>query len=273
MDYRPVLLAVAPRGKRAIRDGFADNLPVAIAHAGLTTKARLADFIAQCAHESAGFVTLSEFASGAAYEGRRDLGNVRKGDGRRYKGRSPLQLTGRANYRDVGARLGIANPTLEDDPTQAEKFPLAMKISAEFWRSHNLNRYADADDFKGETRVINGGLNGLANREACRRKAIQALADPRTALFDAADVEKDEADAQVKRAQAVGAGAVATQMPHVAIKDADFAMTAALIAGGVIIAGIAVWFFARSVKAAMLRAELTRAAEDLPEVHPGTPEA
>ncbi len=50
---------------------------------------------------------MEEIASGAAYEGRKDLGNVNKGDGVRYKGRGPIQLTGRADDRKYGQELGI----------------------------------------------------------------------------------------------------------------------------------------------------------------------
>ncbi len=73
---------------------------------------RLAHFMAQLVHESGGFRYMEEIASGSAYEGRADLGNVKPGDGVRYKGRGPLQCTGRANYRKFGRKIGIALPAV-----------------------------------------------------------------------------------------------------------------------------------------------------------------
>jgi len=73
----------------------------------INTRLRIAHFLGQTCHESAGFRTTEEFASGAAYEGRKDLGNVKKGDGRLYKGRGLLQLTGLANYAEYGKALGV----------------------------------------------------------------------------------------------------------------------------------------------------------------------
>ena len=61
------------------------------------TPMRAAHFVAQLAHESDRFRAMEEYATGAAYEGRKDLGNVKAGDGKRYKGRGVIQLTGRAN--------------------------------------------------------------------------------------------------------------------------------------------------------------------------------
>ena len=73
----------------------------------------IAHFLGQTCHESAGFRTTEEFASGENYEGRADLGNNRPGDGVRYKGRGLLQLTGRANYKVFGDLLGVQ---LEGNP-------------------------------------------------------------------------------------------------------------------------------------------------------------
>ena len=84
--------------ERRVREfvkSFNDYAPIF----GITTALRAAHYIAQVAHETGQLQWLEELASGAQYEGRKDLGNVCKGDGKRFKGRGYLQTTGRANYR------------------------------------------------------------------------------------------------------------------------------------------------------------------------------
>ncbi|HET7851720.1 MAG TPA: peptidoglycan-binding protein [Methyloceanibacter sp.] len=139
----------------------------------INTRLRIAHFLGQTCHESAGFRTTEEFASGAAYEGRKDLGNVKKGDGRRYKGRGLLQLTGRANYAEYGKALGV---DLENNPAMAAEPALSLKIACEYWKRRKLNADCDRDDIRATTRKINGGLNGLKDRSNYIRKAKEALA-------------------------------------------------------------------------------------------------
>lgn len=119
-------------------------------------------FIAQVLHESVGLRYFEEIASGEEYEGRADLGNTHPGDGPRYKGRSPIQLTGRANYRAYGHALGLP---LEQHPELAAEHKNGWRIAALFWSSHGLNQLADQGDFLTITKRINGGTNGLASRE------------------------------------------------------------------------------------------------------------
>lgn len=122
---------------------------------------RLAHFMAQLCHESGSFRYMEEIASGAAYEGRADLGNTQPGDGKRYKGRGPIQLTGRANYRTFGRIIGI---DLERHPELAAIPSIGLHTALEYWRFRNLNVLADQDDIVAITRKINGGTNGLADR-------------------------------------------------------------------------------------------------------------
>lgn len=139
----------------------------------INTKLRIAHFMAQVTHECAGFRTTEEFATGAAYEGRTDLGNTQKGDGRRYKGRGLIQLTGRANYRSIGKKLNLP---LEQHPELAGEPAISLKIACEYWKSRNINAAADRDDLIKATRLVNGGLNGLEDRQKYLQKAKVALA-------------------------------------------------------------------------------------------------
>jgi putative chitinase len=124
---------------------------------------RLAHFLAQLIHESGSFRYMEEIASGQAYEGRADLGNVRPGDGVLFKGRGPIQITGRANYRRFGRRIGV---DLESHPLLAAVPSIGLHLALEYWRDRALNGLADADDVVAITRKINGGTNGLADRKA-----------------------------------------------------------------------------------------------------------
>lgn len=143
-----------------------------LASHGIDNDYRVAFFTGQVCVESDNFCTTVEYASGAAYEGRHDLGNVQKGDGVRFKGRGLLQLTGRANYEEYGTLLTLP---LVDHPEKAADPVIALTIACAFWQKHELSVLADAEDLEGITRKINGGLNGLAARSAATDRAFAAL--------------------------------------------------------------------------------------------------
>lgn len=139
---------------------------------GITTSLRMAHYLAQVAHESAELKYTKELASGAEYEGRKDLGNTSRGDGVRYKGRGLIQLTGKANYKAYKEYCGfdvVAKPELLEQPLGA------TRSSMWYWQTHGLNALADKDDVKAVTRRINGGYNGLADREKYLTRAKKAL--------------------------------------------------------------------------------------------------
>jgi len=129
-------------------------------------------FLAQVGHESAELRYTEEIASGAAYEGRKDLGNIQSGDGVRYKGRGLIQITGRSNYALCGLALDLP---LLDQPQLLSEYSPATLSAGWFWDNNNLNSYCDKDDFIGLTKRINGGTNGLASRQAYLEKATKVV--------------------------------------------------------------------------------------------------
>jgi predicted chitinase len=161
VSVRTALLAAGTPSAIAAREApLAENAMLA---GGITTQQRAAMFLGQVLHESVGLRYFEEIASGAAYEGRHDLGNTQPGDGRRYKGRGPIQLTGRANYRWAGGRLHLP---LERHPELAARHDIGWRIAVLYWTSHGLNALADHGDYEAITRRINGGMNGWVSRKA-----------------------------------------------------------------------------------------------------------
>lgn len=132
----------------------------------INTPLRRAHFLAQLGHESGSFKYNEEIASGTAYEDRKDLGNTQKGDGARFKGRGLIQLTGRSNYLAYGKSIG-RDLTVDGNWNLVATDPeLAVDVAGWFWETRGLNAWADADKVEKITRIINGGLNGLADRKA-----------------------------------------------------------------------------------------------------------
>ena len=146
---------------RSLGSSVSDALkPVVIAQQAMSaglTKAQTAYVLATAQHESDQFRTMTEYASGAAYEGRSDLGNTQAGDGERYRGRGFVQLTGRANYAEQGRQLGIDlinRPELAEVPEIAAKILInGMKTGA--FTGAKLSDYASGD-FEGMRAIVNG---------------------------------------------------------------------------------------------------------------------
>lgn len=172
MITRDMIKAIAPNSKEEVIGPLVGYLNKYMPKYEVNNYLRVCHFLAQAAHEAASFRTLEEYASGAAYEGRRDLGNTQRGDGVRYKGRGIFQLTGRANYRDIGKKIGM---DLENNPELAESPEVSVLTALEYWKSRNLNKWADEDNVERITRLINGGLNGFEDRKKYLARCKQVI--------------------------------------------------------------------------------------------------
>lgn len=172
---------------------FLPHFKDALAFGEINTPARQAAFLAHLAHESGEFRWLEELATGADYEGRADLGNTDDGDGERYKGRGPIQITGHAAYMACGAFMGVdllAKPELLLQPEYG------MRSAAWFWRYYKppLNRCADRGWFQVTTRLVNGGLNGWPARLAYYQRNRRLLGlEPYTEASEDSDIRAFQA--------------------------------------------------------------------------------
>jgi predicted chitinase len=137
---------------------------------GISDRATQIAALATIAVETGNFLPIPEYASGDEYEGRLDLGNTQPGDGRRFKGRGFVQITGRANYRTYGDALGVG---LVDNPDLALRPDIAAQIFAVYFANHyirwepapaplmNCADLARAGEWRGVRVAVNGGENGL----------------------------------------------------------------------------------------------------------------
>ena len=163
------------------RQKFLEPLNDAMQKHGITSLLRTAAFIAQLAHESGEFQFMEELwgptNAQKRYEPPSDLakrlGNTQPGDGKRFKGRGPIQITGRFNYKKYGDLLGI---DLIAEPERAATPEIGFATAGLFWERNGLNELADADNFKAITQRINGGQNGAVERERFFERAKLVLA-------------------------------------------------------------------------------------------------
>lgn len=174
------------------------HLAAAMDKFDINTPLRAAAFLAQIGHESGRLVFIREVWSNTpaqqTYEGAARLGNTDPGDGERFMGRGPMQITGRKNYKLLGAALNV---DFVAQPTLLERVDYGALSAGWFWRTgsglnlgkkalHALERYglgtnvnlndlADRQDFETITLCINGGLNGYADRCKLYARAKQTL--------------------------------------------------------------------------------------------------
>lgn len=200
------LAAILTRNKRV--NEWYEAMVTQLPQFEVTTAARVAAFVAQCAHESADFTTLQEnlnysadalnklfgkyFAAAGRdaapyhrkpemianviYANRMGNGDTASGEGYKYRGRGPIQLTGKANYHAFATDFFEDPETVMNDPDLVtDDIPTALYSALWFWNKNKLNKYADAGDIKGMTKVINGGYIGLEDRIKHYNHAIEVL--------------------------------------------------------------------------------------------------
>lgn len=181
------LLEILPNAGRKA-GVFVPGLNATLGKYAIVTRLRMAAFLAQVGHESGQLQYVRELGNDK-YLGKYDTGRLAErlgnspeadGDGQLYRGRGLIQVTGRANYRDCSEAL-FGDSRLLNTPELLEQPVYASLSAGWFWQRAGLNSLADkvasADDavFEQITRKINGGTNGLADRQALYRRALEVL--------------------------------------------------------------------------------------------------
>lgn len=252
-----MLRRISPTANTGIISHLGPALTRSFPAGDIKTELRAAHFLAQAAHESDGFRTLVEYGGAryfSRYDGRRDLGNTQPGDGARYRGRGIFQLTGRANYRTFGGRIGV---DLERQPDRASEPDISARTAMAYWFDRGLNGLADRDDLVGVTKRINGGRNGLADRQAKLIRAKAAL-QGRSGAEAVAEIQEraQAAGTAARRATAGAGGAAAGGSVVVGIpQQSDPAAGSGSVVGAVLVAGL---IFGGAVIWLLLRARSKR---------------
>jgi putative chitinase len=163
------LKAIMPNMPSARRALFLPALNRTLQTYTIHNRLRVAAFLGQLAHESGEFRFMEEIWGPTAQQLRYEppstlatrLGNTQPGDGKRYKGRGPIQVTGRANYKRYGDLLGL---NLVGQPELVASPGVGLSAAGMFWRTNGLNALAELQDYREITRRINGGFNGWEER-------------------------------------------------------------------------------------------------------------
>lgn len=166
VTYGALLSYAAQRQLGQFGQDLGAGMVANLAAHGITSDLGLVHWTAQTCHETEGYRYLTELGGPgyfAQYDGRADLGNTQPGDGFRFRGRGAIQITGRWNYQHFGQEIG---QDLIDNPDLAATPAVAVAIACQFWQERGVEVLADADNIEGVTHKINGGLNGLADRQA-----------------------------------------------------------------------------------------------------------
>ncbi len=142
----------------------------------IDTPKRMAHFLAQIAHETNELRYVKELGNKAYFvkydngKLKNMLGNLKDGDGYKYRGRGLIQITGRANYQAYQSSKYCTGDIMEH-PELLEQPLGAVKSGMWWWWKHELNKLADSDSFVAITKVINGGTNGLESRRKYLKRA------------------------------------------------------------------------------------------------------
>lgn len=188
-------------------DGWVDAMNEVFPKYDIDTPQRIAAFIAQCGHESGGWRTFSENLNYSAkalnavfpkyfvragrdaeeyhrqpekianvvYANRMGNGDTESGDGWRFRGRGPIQLTGHDNYAAFSKDMDV--DAVDNPDIVSEDKEVALMSAIWFWNKNGLNTYADIGDIKTMTRRINGGYIGLEDRIHHYQEAMHALGE------------------------------------------------------------------------------------------------
>ena len=214
------LKAIMPNMPAARRALFLPALNRTLQTYTLHNRLRAAAFLGQLAHESGEFRYMEEIWGPTAQQLRYEppstlatrLGNTQPGDGKRFRGRGPIQITGRANYKRYGDLLGL---NLVGQPELVASPGVGLSAAGMFWRTNGLNALAELQDYREITRRINGGYNGWEERlryyELAKRVLGAAFSVSKSAAVSPATT------ARARSAEATTPFALPVKIPRTAV--------------------------------------------------------